>query len=129
MLQSLLVYSSLFAVMMLFSMVTQQRHSYSKIVSAEEENKSFWKIYIILPLILFAIVFGMRYDVGVDHLDYLNAYKQRVDVSKGEPLFDIITHFFQGLNLHYVYYFSFLAFIQVFLFFYAFKNEKYLFPF
>src|SRR5690554_261189 len=129
MLQSLFVYSSLLGVMILFSLVTQQRHSYSKTLSSEGENNSFWKIYIIFPLIVFSIIFGMRYDVGTDHLAYISTYSEGIVASKGEPIFDAITYIFQGLGLHYVYYFTFLAFIQVFFFFYAFKNEKYLFPF
>src|SRR5690554_1376155 len=129
MLQSLFVYSSLLDIMILFSLVTQQRHSYSKTLSSEGENNSFWKIYIIFPLIVFSIIFGMRYDVGTDHLAYISTYSEGIVASKGEPIFDAITYIFQGLGLHYVYYFSFLAFIQVFFFFYAFKREMYLFPF
>lgn len=129
MLQSLFIYTSLFGVMMVFSLITHHRHRYSKSLGANQQNDSIWKIYIIFPLILFAIVFGMRYDVGTDHLDYLYGYKDKIKVSKGEPLFDLITNIFQGLNLHYAYYFTFIAFIQVFLFFYAFKNEKYIYPF
>src|SRR5690554_7502173 len=83
MLQSLFIYTSLFGVMMVFSLITHHRHRYSKSLGANQQNDSIWKIYIIFPLILFAIVFGMRYDVGTDHLDYLYGYKDKIKVSKG----------------------------------------------
>lgn len=37
-------------------------------------KKSFFRAEILFPLFLFAIIFGMRYDVGVDHLNYLEGY-------------------------------------------------------
>lgn len=128
-LQSIVVYSCLFIIMLLFAHNFSLKSSHYKTVSGIIKERSFWHFNTIFPLLLFGIVFGMRYDVGADHLAYLFGYTNNVDVSKGEPLFDAITHLFKGLSLHYVYYFSFLAFFQVFFFFYAFKKQRYLFPF
>lgn len=91
-------------------------------------NRSFFRFEVLFPLVLFAIVFGMRYDVGVDHLGYLYGYLEKIDVGKGEPLFQFLSKTGWYLNLHYTVYFGIIAFIQVFFFFYAFKNERYLFP-
>ncbi|MDL2227874.1 EpsG family protein [Bacteroidales bacterium OttesenSCG-928-K03] len=116
MIQSILIYTLLLGVMMLF------------FYSASYNNKSFKSYQILIPLLLFSIVFGMRYDVGVDYISYLEAYLWKEDFSKNEFLFSLITNLSNYLNLHFVIYFSILAFIQVFFFFYAFKKEVYLFP-
>jgi hypothetical protein len=114
--------------MLLFAHNLSLKSSHYKTVSGVIKERSFWHFNTIFPLLLFGVLFGMRYDVGSDYLSYLFGYTHDIDVSKGEPLFDAITHLFQGLDLHYVFYFSFLAFFQVFFFFYAFKKERYLFP-
>src|SRR5690554_929067 len=101
MLQSLFIYTSLFGVMMMFSLITHHRHRNYKSLCVNHLIYSICKIYIIFPLILFAIVFEMCYDVGTDHINYLYSYKDKIKVFKGEPLFDLITYIFQGLNLHY----------------------------
>lgn len=128
MIQSFIVYSSLMAIMILFAVLVSKN---SSVVTSSDQlvQKSFWRFEILFPLLLFAIIFGMRYDVGWDHIGYLEGYLSKDHVSKGEPLFELISEIGWKLNLHYVIYFSIIAFIQILFFFYAFKEEKYLFPF
>lgn len=130
MLQSILVYSFLIGVMLLFSLFTARKGNlYPAVPSGMKIQQNFWSLEIITPLVLFAVVFGMRYDVGVDHINYLEGYLNKEYVSKGELLFDLLSQIGWGLNLHYTVYFTIIAFVQVYFFFYAFKDQRYLFPF
>lgn len=128
MVQSLIVYSLLMFTMILFAVYTSRRNGYissSRILV----KRSFWRFEVIFPLILFSIIFGMRYDVGVDHLGYLEAYLWKEYAGKNDLLFNLLSEIGWKLNLHYVVYFGIIAFIQVFFFFYAFKDERFLYPF
>jgi hypothetical protein len=82
---------------------------------------------MFLPCLLFAFVFGCRYGVGTDHLNYIAEYLygRNRDV---EPLFAFIESFFQSLNLHFAWFFGFIAFLQITLFLSAFKDRN-LYPF
>lgn len=129
MIQSVIVYSLLMGVMLLFAVYTVTKSRYSITSVGPIKQRSFWHFETIFPLLFFAVIFGMRYDVGVDHLDYLEGYLWREYVGKNEFLFNLLSEFGWKLNLHYAVYFAIIAFIQVFFFFYAFKDERYLFPF
>ena len=50
----------------------------------------FFRWEIILMLLSFAVVFGMRYDVGEDHLGYLDGYINPFLHKEYEPLFALI---------------------------------------
>lgn len=114
--------------MILFAVYASRRNGYIS-SSGLLVKRSFWRFEVIFPLILFAIIFGMRYDVGVDHLGYLHGYLQKIHVGKNEPLFFLFAEIGWKLNWHYVLYFGLIAFTQVLFFFYAFKNERYIYPF
>ncbi len=113
---------------MLFFYLASYKKQTTNYSNNANQNITFNSYQIFIPLILFSIVFGMRYDVGVDHLAYLESYLFQDVKEKHELLFTSITRFSLFLNLHYVIYFSILAFIQVYFFYLAFKKEIYLFP-
>ncbi len=117
-------------VMLLFAVYTSSKSSYGATTTGGLINhRSFWHFETILPLLFFAVIFGMRYNVGVDYLGYLEGYLWREYVGKNDFLFNLLSEIGWKLNLHYAVYFAIIAFIQVFFFFYAFKDERYLFPF
>lgn len=116
-------------VMILFGVKASSKGSYFTTKFGTVKQKTFWRFEIIFPLFLFAIIFGMRYDVGVDYLSYLNSYLLGSYVGKNEILFTLLSDIGWKLNLHYTVYFGIIAYIQVFFFFYTFKGERYLFPF
>lgn len=116
------------AVMLLCSVVASKNSSYVSL-SGQLIQKSFWRFETLFPLLLFGVIFGMRYNVGVDYLGYLESYLCKEYISKGELLFDLLSEIGWKLNLHFTVYFGILALIQVFFFFYAFKDERYLYPF
>ena len=95
-----------------------------------EENK-IRSVLFYFPILFFAIVFGMRYGVGGDHLQYLSRYEDigRGKELNGEVLFNWVTAIFSRNGMHFVLYFSFLAFVQILLLFLSFKKEPYLLPF
>lgn len=127
MIQSIVVYSLLMFTMIIFAAYASRTSKYVA-SNGQKVNSSFFKFEIIFPLVLFAVFFGMRYDVGTDHLNYLEGYLWREYVGKNEPLFFLLSDISWSLNLHYAIYFGIIAFIQVFFFFYAFKDEKFLYP-
>lgn len=129
MIQSIIIYSVLFAIMLLFAIIDAKRRLRTQSGFSQDQSQSIWKTQILIPVILFSVVFGMRYDVGTDHLTYLYKYVNEIKTERYEPLFGLLTEICQKLDLHYAVYFSILAFIQVFFFYYTFKDERYLFPF
>src|SRR5690554_1485323 len=128
MIQSIIVYSLLMFTMILFAVYASKRNGYIS-SSGLVVKRSFWRFEVIFPLLLFAIIFGMRYDVGVDHTGYLQGYLNKIHVGKNEPLFFLFAEIGWKLNWHYVLYFGVIAFTQALFFFYAFKNERYIYPF
>lgn len=96
--------------------------------------KNFWTWDIVLALVFFALISGIRWKVGVDHLSYLASY---VNIKAGgdfrargvEPGFGFITKLFASLDIHFTIYFAFWAFLQLFFIYYALKDERYLLPF
>lgn len=115
---------------MLFFYIASLKGSYYKDTNGLIKEHSFWKVEILFPLLIFATVFGMRYDVGTDYLNYLFEYKYYdINNSNYELFFSFITHLCRKNGLHYCIYFGILAFIQIFFFFYAFKKERHLYPF
>ncbi|EPH13402.1 hypothetical protein HMPREF9713_00731 [Myroides odoratimimus CCUG 12700] len=128
MLQSILIYSSLLIVMIICNAFTVKKDA-SIDSRTVIKSKKFWSVDIVVPSLLFAIVFGMRFDVGTDHLNYLIGYLNNDYVSKGEPFFNLLSSIGWYLNLHYATYFGIIAFLQITFFLYAFKEEKYLYPF
>lgn len=96
-------------------------------------KKSFWSWEIFIALFLFAFVSGVRWNVGVDHLAYLDNYL-RIQNGFNSPLekeigFEFITNLFAHSGIHFSFYFGFFAFLQFFFIYYSFKDHQYLYPF
>ena len=127
--QSFLIYSILLFTMTICGVISSMRVNSKALFLTTTTKSSFWSVEIIIPIALFSILFGMRYDVGVDHLSYLNSYVQIDIPEKIEPLFAQITHLCTQMGFHFSVYFGLLAFIQIFFFYYAFNEEKYLYPY
>lgn len=131
MLQSILVYTFIILIMLLFANIAKRKAVYKTGQYGElVQKRSFWSFEIVFMLLFFALMFGMRYDVGTDHLGYLFSY---IEGSVGEdlrmePLFRWISKICYDLNIHPIIYFAVWAFIQITFFLLAFKNERYLFP-
>ena len=119
MLHSVLVYGGLTYAMLLFNSISAHKCNILYGTAPRKSNIP------LLAILLFAFVFGIRYNVGIDHLAYLNMYETvriggKVDT---EPGFLFLMTIFGRLGLHYSYFFFFLAFIQLFLLFYALREH------
>lgn len=95
------------------------------------EQLPFWSYEIIISVLIFGVISGLRYQVGVDHISYLKDYIYLQDhgIFKKETFeegFVLIAKFFSVLKLHYFFYFSFFAILQIGFVYYAFRNEKFL---
>ena len=132
MFESIVVYGLLTIVMVLCGIVAAQREHlyYHRWTNCNNYNYklSFLHWETIFPLIVFAFIFGCRYNVGVDYPAYLKMYIWGGD-REMEPLFLWVTDSMSDLNIHYACYFGLWAFIQVFLLFYTLRHQRFLFPF
>lgn len=130
MLQSFFVYSLFGLFMFLFGIYSYKRQLFN--IRLKVSN-SFWVWDIILALLLFAFISGIRWNVGVDHQHYLANYLSLQNggysIFVKEYGFELITKFMAESGIHFSVYFGFLAFMQLFFIFRAFKDERYLYPF
>ncbi|MBO7143588.1 MAG: EpsG family protein [Salinivirgaceae bacterium] len=131
MLESALVYGSLTIIMVACGVFASRRQlAYNKGITmlGRKGNLGFAYLEIWLPIFFFTVVFGCRYDVGRDQLEYLKWYNEGVPESK-EFLWRYMTDFLSNVGVHYAVYFSLWAFLQVFLIFYSIKEYRFLFPY
>lgn len=96
-------------------------------------HSPFWIWDVAFALLLFALISGVRWNVGVDHQHYLANYLTLQNggyfLFEKEPGFEFLTRLFAESGVHFSFYFGFLAFLQIFFIYRAFKNEQYLYPF
>lgn len=88
---------------------------------------------IILSILLFSIVAGLRYNTGVDHLSYLEDYNF---IRQGYPphhdyekLFAYFISYFAKSNVHYSIFFGLCAMLQISFTYSFFKDKKALLPY
>lgn len=125
-LQSFIVFSCLIFFMFLMGRITVIRDYNARI--KQIHIASFCRIEILLLLLFFSIISGIRYDVGTDHLAYMDAYNTVKELDY-EFIFNKLTLALRENGFHYSFYFFVCAFIQIFLLYYTLKNDKYLYPF
>lgn len=128
--QSLLVYTFFAIFLFALGMVARRRE---KIGSFSDAHSSFWTWEIIASLLLFSLISGIRWNVGVDHLAYLSHYRMvEIYESTGRDFeigFSLITKWMASAGFHYTFYFGFLAFLQIVFVYKAFEEERYVLPF
>lgn len=129
MLQSLLVYSIVLLLMLIFSYKAASKGSFVVGSTGIITERKFVQIEIIILILIFSATLGLRFDVGVDYIGYLYAYVNNVTLSKGEFLFESLGNILRYFNAHYTLFFGTIAFLQITFFFLAFKKERFLYPF
>ena len=97
--------------------------------------KGQWK-YMVYAIIAYTIVFGIRYGVGKDYINYLQNFEAYATsethwgMSQSFELgFHFLTQTIAAINLHPTIYFSVIAFMQLFLTLLPFKKETELYPY
>ena len=111
---SFVIYSITFVLMFWFS--TFLKNNKTACIGEDIRFKS-WNAIIIL---IFTIVFGLRYNVGVDYQNY----KELDDTNNFERLeflFRGISNLFVKCNIHVVWYFTLWVFLQIFFLIKAFE--------
>lgn len=83
---------------------------------------------IILVILFFSVIMGARYGVGTDFFNYLNIYNHDYLIEGEEVGFGLIAGFLAKNRVHFSWFFGLFAFLQISFLFYAFKNERYLYP-
>ena len=118
--QSIFIYLFLFAIM--------------SILACEARRTNTW-FPIIIAVLIYSVVFGMRYKVGVDYMGYLNDYKyvaysiENINDTYYEPGFRFIMVTLSNLKAHFSWFFGVVAFIQLYLVFASVKSFSRIYPF
>lgn len=121
MVQSFIIYSSLFIVMSFFGMM------YDRTKRCYKENGPS-EVYFWLPILFVTIILGMRYDVGTDHVGYIHDYLYGTN-QQFEVGFAWLMDTCKAHHLHFAYFFGILAFIQIFCYYTSFKRQSFLLPY
>lgn len=86
-----------------------------------------------VPIVLFTLIFGLRYGVGVDYDNYLRMYDNSsgynsfalfLENERFEFSFSLLIYCCHFLNMPVYVFFSLIAFIQIFLLYKTFKDEN-----
>ena len=131
MVQSIIVYSLMCSVLY-FATKSSYVCVYNDGFGIEQRRSNI--VGLFSALFVFAFFSGVRWDVGIDHLGYVNDYKTvgiigdvyRDDMEIG---YVFLMKIFNSCGLHYSVFLGVIAFFQLFFIYYAFKNQKYIIPF
>ncbi|MDV7140115.1 EpsG family protein [Maribacter sp. TH_r10] len=129
MLQSFVVYGGLFIAMFLLNLkyVALPRDKY-------KGKFPFLEPGLLLSLLLFAIISGLRYQVGVDYITYqfifgrIKSQPYNLHFPEYETGFVWLLKLFANADFHYTLMFGIFAFIQIFFIYYAFRKQRFLYP-
>lgn len=135
MILSLLVYSFSAFILFLLAKNLSARAEYNFLLKNKELR--FCTIETIVSILFFAILCGVRYNVGVDNLSYIYAYETLVNtgnwpVGRGESYewgFTAVAKLCALGKLHYSFFMGFWAAVQIFFIYYALRHDRQLLPF
>ena len=128
MLESIFVYGLLTLVMVVCGSFAARREPvYEGGSGLYTKNDHYLQPEILIIIAAFTFVFGCRYGVGVDYFHYLDAYVNKTD-GRFEFLFLSISSLLRKVGFGYPVFFSVWAFLQITLFYYAFRHQRFLFP-
>ena len=87
-----------------------------------------WKI-TLFPIIIYAIIMGVRYKVGIDYSAYLSMYLAYYGDERIEPGFQLLLSTLRDFNFHYSVFFGTVAFLQIYFIYRAIKQYPDLYSF
>lgn len=131
MIESLIVYSTLCAIMAICGAIAAHKEApYAANSGIYENNKRFLlQPEIIFLIAAFTFVFGCRWGVGVDYFHYLYLFQHEFyDTERIEPLFKGISAFLSRSGFHFAFFFGLWALVEITLFYAAFRNYRFIFP-
>lgn len=121
MLQSIIVYCSLGIIFVLLC------RYYSRFPHGKHN-------YLLWALVIYSVIFGLRYGVGADHLTYKEIYEYYLQFNKllkddFEIGYVLYMQVLANIGLHYSIFFGLFAFLQVFILFKGFRKEYKVIPY
>ena len=103
-----------------------------KLVISNGCRQTHYSLSVFLSILIFSIVIGCRYMVGVDYAGYLSIYESAPNSYQVEGLeffFKHVINFLAGHQWHYSWFFIISAFLQIYFFYKSFDDDiKYLLP-
>lgn len=112
----------------LFVLAENMSRADSKSIRLYGKHTTMWSTPFVLSIVFFAIVAGLRYNTGVDHLNYLNHYIQGGD-DTDEVLFYFITKTLSSWDVHFFFYYALWAAIQITFLYLAMRDRRALLPY
>ena len=116
MLQSIVVYTLLIVFMFYFT------------YKSNKGNGMIFRVIYLFPIIIYTIVFGFRYGVGIDYFNYLSIYEDWGRGIKSEEhlelAFAAIITFCSQLHFTPPIFFSIISFLQIIFIYLAFRSRK-----
>ena len=125
--QTLFIYAAFIIIMVLCSRTSINNQ---KLYLRAHPNSlaPFWTGEMIFLVLFFSLLAGLRYDVGTDHLFYLEAYLDGGN-DRLEFLFSELSGLYRTLGVHPIFYFFTLSLIQISFFILAFRENRFVLPF
>lgn len=126
MILSLCVY--MFLAIILWLLAKDQLNPYNRV-----RKNTFWTWQNVISIIVFAVFYGVRYNVGVDNQMYITMYEEleRGKVLRADTLeagYQLIQDAFVGIGFHYSVFIGLWGALQIGLIYYAIRRNKYLLP-
>lgn len=126
MLQSIIVYGFLTIFMMIFSNISAKFQ--------ERNVKSLFQVEIFFLIMAFAIICGLRYDVGVDYFSYLGSYDDISKYNDSESVkfeigFKSMMQLLAAFEAHFFWFFFVTSLVQIYFITKAFETEKRVLPY
>ncbi len=126
MLLSLCVY--FYLAFILYILAKDQLHLRNRV-----RQDSFWTWQDITAIVIFAMIYGTRYNVGVDNLVYIGIYEaiekgREVRAETLEAGYRFVQRCCADLGFHYSIFIGFWGALQIGLIYYAMRRDKYLLP-
>lgn len=116
MIQTIIIYISLIAITISFAAIARKTKRFE---------------FVVFAISLYAILFGMRYGVGVDYPMYLQTYITPIEngAFHFEPGFVALIETCQFLDFHFSIFFGIVAFLQLYLIFKSIKEYPDIYPY
>lgn len=125
----------LLSVFIIFFFTKYKFCSYKRLILSYSETYVINSIFkYALPVILLSVLFGFRYEIGTDYLNYKEIYetsfsgslKQSLTESNVEYIYAFISHILYHAGLPYYIMFFVMALIPMCFFYAAFKDKSFL---
>lgn len=132
MIQSFIVYTSTALILYILGNIATHKDTHQ--LQSTGTHTSFWSVEILLSILIFTLIAGLRYNVGVDYPFYLSEYISLQEYGHThrktyEQGYYFITKLLADADLHFFFFFAFWAALQISLIYYALRNRKFLLPY